>query len=39
MIDALYAPGAGGKVRALAEHRPEWRGLVQRVREMGRGAL
>jgi succinate-semialdehyde dehydrogenase/glutarate-semialdehyde dehydrogenase len=39
MIDALYSPGASRKVRALAGHRPEWRGLVQRVREMGRGAL
>jgi succinate-semialdehyde dehydrogenase/glutarate-semialdehyde dehydrogenase len=39
MIDALYAPGASGKVRALAGHRPEWSGLIKRVREMGRGAL
>jgi acyl-CoA reductase-like NAD-dependent aldehyde dehydrogenase len=38
-IDALYAPGVVGRLRALAANRPELRALVQRVREMGRGAL
>jgi len=39
MIDALYAPSFAGRAKALARHRPEWRGLIERVREMGRGAL
>ena len=39
MIDAMYAPGVVAKVRAAAAHRTEWRGLIERVREMGRGAF
>ena len=39
MIDALYAPGVVERIRATVGHRPEWRGLIERVREMGRGAL
>jgi acyl-CoA reductase-like NAD-dependent aldehyde dehydrogenase len=38
-IDALYAPGVVGRLRALAANRPELQAMVQRVREMGRGAL
>ena len=38
-IDALYAPGIVGRLRALAANRPQLGAMVQRVREMGRGAL
>jgi len=39
LLDTLYARGAGDRVRAAAKHRPEWRGLIDRVKEMGRGAM
>ena len=39
MIDTLYAPGVVERLRALSRHRPEIRGLFERVREMGRGAF
>lgn len=39
LLDSLYAPGVTDRLRAAVRHRPEWRGLIERVREMGRGAL
>jgi succinate-semialdehyde dehydrogenase/glutarate-semialdehyde dehydrogenase len=39
MIDSLYAPGVVERIRAVARNRPAFRGLIERVREMGRGAL
>jgi succinate-semialdehyde dehydrogenase/glutarate-semialdehyde dehydrogenase len=39
MIDALYAPGVVDRVLGMLRHRPELRGLYERVREMGRGAF
>jgi hypothetical protein len=39
LLDALYAPGVVGRLGAAARHRKDWRGLIERVREMGRGAL
>lgn len=38
-IDALYAPGVVERIRALAGSRPELKGLLERMREFGRGAL
>jgi acyl-CoA reductase-like NAD-dependent aldehyde dehydrogenase len=37
LLDALYAPGAVERLRALVRHRPEWRGLLDRVREQRLG--
>jgi acyl-CoA reductase-like NAD-dependent aldehyde dehydrogenase len=39
MIDSLYAPSMIERARAAARNRPAFRGLIERVREMGRGAL
>ena len=39
LLDSLYAPGVTDRLGAAARHRKEWKGLLERVREMGRGAL
>ncbi|MGH2795834.1 MAG: aldehyde dehydrogenase family protein, partial [Actinomycetota bacterium] len=39
LLDSLYAPRVGGRLGAAARHRKEWQGLIDRVKEMGRGAL
>jgi acyl-CoA reductase-like NAD-dependent aldehyde dehydrogenase len=38
ILDGLYAPGIVERLRALSRNRPALRGLLERVREMGRGA-
>ncbi len=39
ILETLYAPGIAGRLGAAMRHRKDWRGLIDRVREMGRGAL
>jgi hypothetical protein len=38
ILDGLYAPGVVERLRSLSRNRPALRGLLERVREMGRGA-
>lgn len=39
VMETLYAPGRLERIRSLVRHRPEFRGLLERAREMGRGAF